>query len=163
LSASRRICFARGALRSPRPARSSLIGWSLIVSIPLASYVAERLGRPNLIMLGSFLIGAVAEIALPFTASVWVPYTVLILIIGLPAGPMMALAAQALRPENRASGMGIFYTWYYAAMAFLPGCAGLARDLTGSPAARVLFSAAMLLLCATTLLLFHAAKQLPEK
>jgi predicted MFS family arabinose efflux permease len=141
----------------------SLIGWSLIVSIPLASYVVERIGRPNLIMTGSFLIGAAAEIALPFTASAVVPYVVLILVIGAPVGLMMALPAQALRPNNRASGMGIFYTWYYAAMAFLPGCAGLLRDLSGSAAAPVLFSAAMLPLCAIVLLLFHVATRMPEQ
>ena len=57
---------------------------------------------------------------------------------------MMVLPAQALRPETRAGGMGVFYTWYYAAMAVLPGLAGMARDLAGSPAAPVLFSAAMM-------------------
>jgi hypothetical protein len=40
--------------------------------------------------------------------------------------------------------MGVFYTWYYAAMAVLPGLAGMARDLAGSAAAPVLFSAAMM-------------------
>ncbi|MBV8835032.1 MAG: MFS transporter, partial [Alphaproteobacteria bacterium] len=57
---------------------------------------------------------------------------------------------------------GIFYTWYYVLMAFLPGCAGLARDLSGSAVAPILFSAAMLLLCAIVLLLFHAAKRMPN-
>jgi hypothetical protein len=54
------------------------------------------------------------------------------------------MPAQALRPESRAPGMGVFYTCYYAAMALLPGLAGLARDLTGSPAAPVLFAAIMM-------------------
>ena len=153
---------ARGFTLAEAGTIASLISWSLIVSIPLGGYVAERFGRPNRIMVGSFLIAAAAAIALPFTASVLLPYAALILVIGLPVGPMMALAAQALRPQNRASGMGIFYTWYYAAMASLPGCAGLARDLSGSVAAPVLFAAAMLLLCTVTLLLFHAATRLPQ-
>jgi len=140
----------------------SLIGWSLIISIPLTSYLSERIGRPNLIMAGSILLATIAEIAFPFTASILVPYAVLILVIGAPVGPIMALPAQALRPENRAGGMGIFYTWYYLLMAFLPGCAGLARDWSGSAVAPILFSAAMLLLCAIVLLLFHAAKRLPN-
>jgi cyanate permease len=93
---------------------------------------------------------------------VLVPYAPLIIALGVPAGAMMALPAQALRPENRASGMGIFYTWYYVLMAVLPGCAGLVRDLTGSAAAPILFAAAMVLLCALVLLLFHAAKRMPE-
>jgi hypothetical protein len=65
-------------------------------------------------------------------------------VIGAPAGPIMALPAQVLRPENRAGGMGVYFTWYYAGMAVWPGLAGLARDLTGSPAAPALFAAAMM-------------------
>jgi predicted MFS family arabinose efflux permease len=154
---------ARGATLAEASTIVSLIGWSLIVSIPLASYLSERIARPNLIMAASFLIGAAAEIALPFTASALAPYVVLILVIGVPVGLIMALPAQALRPQHRASGMGVFYTWYYVAMAFLPGCAGLLRDLSGSAAAPVLFSAAMLLLCAILLLLFHVAKRMPQQ
>jgi hypothetical protein len=72
-------------------------------------------------------------------------FVVVALVIGLPAGPIMALPAQALRAESRAPGMGVFYTCYYAAMAVLPGLAGMTRDRSGSPAAPVLFAAAMML------------------
>ncbi len=47
--------------------------------------------------------------------------------------------------------------------AVLPGGAGLARDLSGSPAAPVVFAAAMMLLCVLALMLFHAAKRIPEQ
>ena len=58
--------------------------------------------------------------------------------------------------------MGVFYTWYYAAMAVLPGSAGLARDLTGSAAAPALFAAAMVIACIVALLLFIAAERVPR-
>jgi hypothetical protein len=48
-------------------------------------------------------------------------------------------------------------------MAFLPGGAGLARDLSASVAAPALFAAAMALLCAPGLMLFHAARRMPER
>ena len=67
--------------------------------------------------------------------------------IGVPAGLIMALPAQVLRPESRGGGMGVFFTCYYVAMAILPGAAGLVRDISGSPAAPALFAAAMMLLC----------------
>lgn len=51
----------------------------------------------------------------------------------------MALPAQAVRPENRSVGMGVYFTFYYAGMALLPALAGLARDLTDSPAATALY------------------------
>ena len=69
----------------------------------------------------------------------------------------MALPAEALRPQNRASGMGIYFTFYYAGMACLPGLAGMARDLTTSPAAPALFAAGMMALALAGLMGFRLA------
>ena len=85
-------------------------------------------------------------------------FAVVVLVIGVPAGTIVALPAQVLRAESRAGGMGVFYTCYYAMMAILPGAAGLMRDISGSPATPALFAAAMVLLCLLGLALFHAAK-----
>jgi predicted MFS family arabinose efflux permease len=139
----------------------SLIGWLLIPSIPLAGGLIEKFGRPSLFMFGSFLIVVAALVALPYASQILIPFAVLVLVIGIPGGPLMALPAQALRPESRASGMGIFFTTFYVMMAVLPGTAGLVRDLSGSAAAPALFAAALVLLCAVGLLLFHAAKRSP--
>jgi predicted MFS family arabinose efflux permease len=136
----------------------SLIGWVLIASIPLAGYLVERWGRPNLFMAGSFALVGVLTAALPFVAAPLIAFGLLALLVGVPAGLIMALPAQALRPQARAGGMGVFYTCYYVAMAILPGGAGWARDLTGSPAAPVLFAAVMMLLCLPGLASFHVAK-----
>jgi predicted MFS family arabinose efflux permease len=141
----------------------SLIGWFLIPSIPLAGALIEKFGHPILLMVGALLIVAAAEIALPFVTDPLIPFALMVLIIGIPAGPLMALPAQALRPQSRAAGMGIFFTMFYAMMGLLPGTAGLMRDLTGSVAAPALFAAALTLLCAAGLMLFHALKRMPEK
>jgi predicted MFS family arabinose efflux permease len=142
----------------------SLIGWTLILSIPLSSFVAERFGRPRLVILGAFTLTAVAMAMLPFTDGILflAAFAVIVLTMGVPPGLIMALPAQALRPERRAGGMGVYYTWYYAAMAILPSGAGLARDLTGSAAAPVLFAAAMMIVCIVALLLFIAAERVPR-
>jgi predicted MFS family arabinose efflux permease len=137
----------------------SLIGWVLIPSVPLAGYVVERFGRPNLFMAGGFSIAALAALALPFVDSPLIAFGVIALAIGAPAGMIMALPAQALRAESRAVGMGFFFTCYYAALALLPGGAGLARDLSGSPAAPAVFAGAMMLLCLIGLCVFLAAKR----
>jgi predicted MFS family arabinose efflux permease len=137
----------------------SLIGWVLIPSIPFAGYVVERFGRPNLFMAGGFSIAALAALAMPFVDSPLIAFGLIALAIGAPAGMIMALPAQALRAESRAVGMGFFFTCYYAALAVLPGGAGLARDLSGSPAAPAVFAAAMMLLCLIGLGLFLAAKR----
>ena len=141
----------------------SLLGWSLIASIPFSGLIVERIGRPNLAMAGSFLIAAGALAVLPFVSAPLVAFLIVGLVIGIPPGPIMALPAQALRPQSRSGGMGVFFSCYYVVMAFLPSAAGLVRDLSGTPAAPTLFAAAMILLCAPALALFHAAKQMQER
>ena len=43
----------------------------------------------------------------------------------------MAMAGQAMRPEVRAFGMGIFFTIYYTIMLVMPPAAGAILDATG--------------------------------
>lgn len=133
----------------------SLLGLVLIPSVPLAGYLAERQKRPVALMMTGFAGVAAAASALPFVDYPIVPFGVLVLAIGLPAGLIMALPAQALRPESRSVGMGVYYTCYYASMALLPVLAGVTRDVTGSPAAPALFAAAMMLIAALGLLAFR--------
>jgi hypothetical protein len=56
--------------------------------------------------------------------------------------------------------MGVFFTFYYVGMAILPGGAGFARDISGSPSAPALFAAFMMLLCLLGLAAFNAAKRM---
>jgi cyanate permease len=136
----------------------SVLAWALIVTVPLAGYAAEQVKRPNLIMLGGFLTVAAAAVALSLTAAPIVPFAIIALMVGLPAGLIMALPAQALRPENRSTGMGVFYTWHFAAMAVLPALAGTARDLSASAAAPSLFAAVTMLAAAFALIAFRVAQ-----
>lgn len=140
----------------------SIIGWVLIPLIPFIGMLVERVGRPNAFMVGGFLLATAAAAALPFTSVPAIVLWIVAFAIGVPAGLIMALPAQVLRPESRAGGMGVYFTCYYVAMAALPGAAGLARDLSGSPAAPALFAAAMMLLCALALMLFHAASRMKQ-
>ena len=141
---------------------TSLLGWSFIPAIPLWSIVAERLRRPNLIMHAAFIASALALAALPFAAAPLVPLGVLLVVPGAVPGLIMALPAQTLRAKSRASGMGVYYTVYYALMALVPAGAGLARDVSGSFAAPTLFAAGVMLLCVIALMLFHAARHMKQ-
>jgi hypothetical protein len=62
---------------------------------------------------------------------------------GLPAGPIMVLPGEVLRPHNRAAGMGVFFTWYYAGMALLTSIAGILRDIIGIAGAPLFFAAGL--------------------
>ena len=142
---------------------ASIIGWVLIPLIPLTGAAVERVGHPGAFMTGGFLVAAAAAAALPFTSAPMVALGIVAVAIGVPAGLIMALPAQVLRAESRAGGMGVYFTCYYVAMALLPGGAGLARDLTASAAAPILFAAAMALLCGLGLMLFHVATRMKER
>jgi predicted MFS family arabinose efflux permease len=156
------LFIARGYSLAEASGIVSVIGWVLIPLIPLTGLLVERVGRSNAFMAGGLLIAAAAGSVLPFTNAPAVALGVVAFAIGVPAGLIMVLPAQVLRSESRAGGMGVFFTCYYVAMAILPGVAGLARDLSGSPAAPALFAAAMTLLCVLGLMLFHAAKRVKQ-
>ncbi len=141
----------------------SLGTWLGIGTIPLGGYLAQRWGRPNLVMAVS-LIAAVAVCAvLPWAESPLLPFVAFGIFAWAPAGPIMALVSKTLSADNRAVGMGVFYTWYYAGMGALPPLAGLARDLSGSPAAPIYFASAMMLCSLACVGLFHLTRnQLSE-
>jgi hypothetical protein len=84
----------------------SLIGWFLIPAIPLAGFLVERFGRPNLFMASAFTIVVLAAVIMPLVDVPLIPFGIIVLVICVPAGLIMALPAQALRPQSRAGGMG---------------------------------------------------------
>jgi cyanate permease len=137
----------------------SLLAWVIIVAVPLAGAIAERLQRPNLMMLGGFLMSTAATALLPLVAVPAVPFAVILIVIGAPAGLIMALTAEAVRAENRSIGMGVFYTWHFACMAILPSLAGSARDIANSTAAPILLAAAIMVLATLALLGFRLAQR----
>ena len=85
--------------------------------------------------------------------------TSILIVVGVPAGLIMALTAEAVRPENRSVGMGVFYTWHFACMAILPSLAGSARDLADSAAAPIRFAAAVMVLSPIALGVFRLVQR----
>jgi predicted MFS family arabinose efflux permease len=58
-------------------------------------------------------------------------------------GVIMAVGTLSARPENRAVGMALFYTLYYAGNTVGPTLCGHAADLYGGPEGGILAGAAM--------------------
>lgn len=139
------LFVARGYSLAQASGLVSIIGWVMIVSIPLSGYAAEASRRPHAVMAAGLVLAAASVVLMAAGVAPLAVFAAVALLVGLPAGPIMAMPAQVLRAESRAPGMGVFYTCYYAAMAVLPGLAGMARDLAGSAAAPVLTAAAMML------------------
>jgi MFS family permease len=58
---------------------------------------------------------------------------------GAPAGAIVSLPAEILKPENRGPGLGLFITWFYGAMAVLLPIAGWLQDISGDAGAPLYF------------------------
>lgn len=143
---------------------TSLATWILIVTVPLGGLLIERVGHRVAIMQVCF-----ATMALAMAATAVVPAALAIVIIvgifaGPPAGAIMALPASALGATVRSTGMGVYFTWYYTAMAVLPPVAGWLGDSTGAAPAPLVFGAFVMVAAMLSLIRFlrNTAKQAPD-
>jgi predicted MFS family arabinose efflux permease len=137
----------------------SVVSWILVFSLPIGGYIAEWLDRPNAIMVTCFLGIGLAIGLIPFWSYPLVLLVALGLLFGPPPGIIVALPVEVLCTENRAPGMGVFYTCYYALMAALVPLAGLTRDLTQNPGAPLLFGGMLLMVTLLFLGLFRSLQR----
>ncbi len=117
--------------------------WASIPALPLGGWLAERSGHPKAAIL-IFSVGA--GVLLLLLIHMQLPAVLCLLlgiVIGPPAGAIMALPAQVLSPPRRALGFGIFYTVFYAAMTIGPPLAGWCRDHWQTASAAMLFGVAL--------------------
>ena len=138
----------------------SLLGWGTIPLVPLAGFAAERLKRPDLFMVTGFALSSLLTLSLPFASAQVAVFLCLVAVTSLPAGPIFSLVAPELSPQNRAVGMGVFFTLYYLGMALLLPLAGKLRDVTGDAAAPTLFASAMMGSGVVLLILFRVSQRL---
>ena len=125
--------------------------------IPIGGYLADRSGRRDTIIatgLLGFALTLIAALYVPLWAVPGV-FVLLGLIAGLPAGPIMSLPSMVLRAENRALGMGVFFTIYYVAFMVTPAIAGWLADQAGTASAPFILGAVMLAVCLAALGLFR--------
>lgn len=149
------LLVEHGALQAEAASWASTALWICMVSVPLGGFLVHRIGRANaVICVFSFLSGWIFAL-LPSGAWPVVLCAALGLVMGPPAGPIMALPARALSLKNRSSGLGLFYTVHYFLSAIGPAIAGFLRDQTGGTTASVLFGALCFLLILPLLMLFE--------
>src|SRR5262249_6525152 len=134
----------------------SIVLWIATLSVPSGGLIADRLKRPQTVLVVGTLVFAGLMLCLARSDAV-IPIVILLGIVsGQPAGPVMSLPARGLEPATRAIGMGVFYTLYYAVMMLGPVIAGAAAKWTGSAAAAFDFGALVLVLCPLSLWAFNA-------
>ncbi len=104
----------------------------MIISGALCGQLVDRIGGRNLV-LSICMSGAIVSLLLLNQPGAGLGASLLFGLIGMaPAGVIMAMSGQALRPHVRAFGMGIFFTVYYSIMLVTPPVAGAILDATGS-------------------------------
>ena len=110
-----------------------------------AIQLTERINRPYRTMIRCFLAAALAIWFLPILSPSVPLFTIIGLLLALPAGLIMALPGKSVRPERLAIAMGIYFTCHYGGIGLLSALAGFTREVTGSPAAPLWFAGAMLI------------------
>jgi len=133
----------------------SLALWISVLSVPCGGFVADRLKRPQAVLVVGSIVFAGLMLVLAHTSAVFTSMIAIGLVSGQPAGPMMSLPARVLQPATRAIGMGIFYTIFYAAMMVGPIIGGAIAKSTGSAAAAFDFGALALVAGPLLLMLFN--------
>jgi predicted MFS family arabinose efflux permease len=129
----------------------------MMISIPVSGVIADRSGRPDMVLYLCSAVGVICLLALPY-APFAVISCVLFGLIGMgPAGVIMALTGQAMSPARRAFGMGVFSTIYYAITAPAPALAGWIVDRTGAPQDALMLAAALFALTMVANLAFRVA------
>jgi MFS family permease len=116
--------------------------WGNVPATMVGGGLAARFGGFRIFMLGTLAlvagIGGAALLDWP------VSLAVVIGIVGsFHPGVIMAVGTLSARPENRAVGMGLFYSMYYAGGAVVPALCGRAADLSGGPEGALLAAAAV--------------------
>jgi MFS family permease len=121
-----------GATALKAAAVISVGSWLMILSGAVCGQIADRFGRRDTI-LAVCMTAAAASLALLGLPGGGLAASLLFGLVGMaPAGVIMALAGEAMRPDQRAFGMGVFFTVYHAIMMASPPVAGAILDATGA-------------------------------
>lgn len=147
--------LTKGVTLTSAGAIVSLASWLIIPALPLGAWIAERIGRPVSTMVITFVAIAILTWMIPVTSFYIAIFALIGIIFGPAGGLIMALPTQVLSKENRAIGMGIFFTIYYVGMGIFPALAGYARDVTGNPAAPLILAGVAILFAGLALVGFR--------
>jgi MFS family permease len=140
------MLMARGLGLAEASFAVSLISWSNLLAVPAGAWLARRAGVAGPMTISATLFAMLAALALPLADASWAPFLGLLhgFCYALPITVFSALAAEAVAPERRARGLGVYFVWFYAGCTGCPAFAGWLRDVTGSATAPVFFAVAAL-------------------
>ena len=159
LSFAPRVLVGGGYDMVPALGVISLASWVLIFSGAVCGQIADRSGKSDMVIYVCMAAAILALIILP-VMPLAVPSSLLFGLIGVaPAGVILALAAQAMKPENRAIGMGLFFSLYFLIQAPAPAIAGWLYDQTANAYWPILFAIGLFFCTALANLAFRLAQK----
>lgn len=129
------------------------------VMIPPGGVLADRTGRRDMLIavsVAGFAVLIPATLVVP-VAGVTALYVGIAAVFALAAGPIMTLPGAILAPPQRAFGMGVFFTLYYAVMMVAPSLAGRVAETLGTPAVALLIGSGMSAACLVLLGLYRVS------
>ncbi|HWT08564.1 MAG TPA: MFS transporter [Roseomonas sp.] len=132
------LLVTRGWTAEAAGSVTSLVSFGILPLLPMGGALAERMGRPILVTVACMLGMAGCLLAVAAGLSPWPWLLGFGVLAAPPASLVMAMVGRALSAPSRAFGMGVHYTLFYGSLAALPPLAGLARDVSGVPAAPLL-------------------------
>jgi MFS family permease len=127
--------------------------WGNVPGTLVGGGLAARFGAFTIFLIGSLSL----SIGMAGTAvTAWPVAWAMLLGFGgsIQPGVIMAVGTLSARPENRAVGMGLFYTLYYVGATFTPALCGMVADYAGRPEGGVL-AAAVICTLAIPLFVLH--------
>lgn len=143
LSFAPRVLVAAGHGATQAAAIVSVASWLMIVSIGAGGHIADRTGKRDLVLYVCLAV-AVASMLLWHRTAFALPISFVFGAVGAaPAGVIMALTGEAMAPQRRAFGMGVFFSGYFVLMTAAPPVAGWLHDVSGSPTWPMVFGAAL--------------------
>jgi len=158
LSFAPRVLVAGGAGPAQAAAIVSLGSWVMIVSAAVGGRFADRSGRGAQLLYGCTVVGITALLLMQHSALAVLLCVLFGLAGGAPAGVIMALTAEAMAPQRRAFGMGVFFSFYFVLMTLAPPLAGWLSDVGGNPFHALLFSVLLFVGAALSYALFGVLK-----
>jgi MFS family permease len=120
----------------------TIVTWGNVPGTLAGGGLAARFGGFNIFLIGSLALSiGMAGSALTGWPVAW---AVLLGVGGsIQPGVIMAVGTLSARPENRAVGMGLFYTIYYLGGTFAPALCGIVADAAGRPEGGLLAASAI--------------------
>jgi predicted MFS family arabinose efflux permease len=159
LSFAPRVLIAEGYSPVQAAAVISLASWVMIVSGAVCGYIADRTGKPDLVLYLCTVVAMGSLLLLPHS-SLAITLSFAFGLLGMaPAGVIMALTGEAMSPDHRAFGMGVFFSSYFIIVAPAPAIAGWLYDYSSNPYWSILFAVALFGMTALANLAFRATQK----